>query len=193
MKKKGDRSGNLVSGEGIGDLVDRLGRARWLGSRGKEMKPFPAIRGVLAGEPDRFLPADDENMFVEACEGRAVIGACGKAKTGGADGAKGARGAEGIFRKADEGTEFHQGLIVSAGIFFGNEGGGDETKLREGWGTASAGEESAQNSGHVSVEGGCGDIECDTGNRACGVVADSWKLKKFLGIRGELALRESKN
>ena len=157
------------------------------------MKPFPAIRGVLAGEPDRFLPADDENMFVETGGGRSGVSSGGKVKTGGADGTEGARGANGDLGKADESTEFHQGLIVSAGIFFGNEGSGDGTKLREGWGTASAGEESAQNSSHVSVEGGCGDIERDTGNRACGVVADSWKLKKFLGIRGELALRESKN
>jgi len=157
------------------------------------MKPFPAIRGVLAGEPDRFLPADDENMFVETSGGRPGVTSGGKAKTGGADGTEGARGAERVFWKADEGTEFHQGLIVSARIFFGNEGSGDGTKLREGWGTASAGEESTQNSSHVSVECGCGDIERDTGNGACGVVADSWKLKEFLGIRGELALRESKN
>jgi len=157
------------------------------------VKPSPAIRGMLAGEPDRFLPADDKNMFVETGGGRSGVGSGGKVKTRGADGTEGARGAERVFWKADEGTEFHQGLIVSAGIFFGNEGSGDGTKLREGWGTASAGEESTQNSSHVSVEGGCGDIERDTGNRACGVVADSWKLKKFLGIRGELALRESKN
>jgi hypothetical protein len=104
MKKKGDRSGDLVSGEGIGDLANGLGRAKWFGSGRKEMKPPPPIRGMLAGEQDRFLPADDENLFVEAGEGRAGIGACGKAKTGGADGAKGARGAEGIFRKADEGA-----------------------------------------------------------------------------------------
>jgi len=146
---------------------------------------------MLAGEPDRFPFADDENMFVESGGGRARVGSGGKVKTGGTDGAKGARGAERVFWKADEGTEFHQGLIVSAGIFFGNEGSGDGTKLMEGWGTASAGEESTQNSSHISVEGGCGDIERDTGNRACGVVADSWKLKKFLGIRGESALGES--
>ena len=183
----------MVAGEGIGDLAEGLGRAGWLGSGGEELKPFPSIRGVLAGEPDRFLPADDENMFVETGGGRSGVSSGGKVKTGGADGTEGARGAERVFWKADEGTEFHQGLIVSAGIFFGNEGSGDGTKLREGWGTASAGEESTQNSSHVSVEGGCGDIERDTGNGACGVVADSWKLKKFLGIRGELALRESKN
>jgi hypothetical protein len=146
---------------------------------------------MLAGEPDRFPFADDENMFVESGRGRARVGSGWKSKTGGADGAEGAGGTEGIFRKADESTEFHQCLIVSTGIFFGNEGSGDGTKLREGWGTASAGEESAQNSGHVSVEGGCGDIERDAGNRACGVVADSWKLKKSLGIRGESALGES--
>jgi len=104
MKKKGDRSGDLVSGEGIGDLANGLGRAEWFGSGRKEMKPPPPIRGMLAGEPDRFPPADDENMFVEAGERRAGIGACGKATTGGADGAEGARGAEGIFRKADEGA-----------------------------------------------------------------------------------------
>jgi len=63
--------------------------------------------------------------------------------------------------------------------------------LGEGWGTTPAGEESAQNSGHVSVEGGCGDIECDTGNGTCGVVANPGKLKKFLGIGGESALGES--
>ena len=97
----------MVPGEGIGDLVDRLGRARWLGSRGKEMKPFPAIRGMLAGEPDRFLPADDKNMFMEAGGGRSWVGSGGKVKTGGTDRAEGARGAEGIFRKADESTEFH--------------------------------------------------------------------------------------
>jgi len=157
------------------------------------MKPFPSIRGVLAGEPDRFLPAGEENMCVGTGGGKSGVSSSGKVKTGGADGTEGARGANGDLGKADESTEFHQGLIVSAGIFFGNEGSGDGTKLREGWGTASAGEESTQNSSHVSVEGGCGDIERDTGNRACGVVADSWKLKKFLGIRGELALRESKN
>jgi len=119
----------MVPGEGIGDLADRLGRARWLGSRGKEMKPFPAIRGMLAGEPDRFLPADDENMFVETGGGRSGVGSGGKVKTGGTDGAKGAGRADGVFRKADEGTEFHQGLIVSAGTFFRNEGGGDGAKL----------------------------------------------------------------
>jgi hypothetical protein len=148
---------------------------------------------MLAGEPDRFFPADDENMFVEEGGWRAGVGAGGKAKTGGADGAEGARGAEGIFWKTDEGTEFHQGLIVSAGIFFWNEGGGQSAKLGEGWGTASAGEESAQNSGHVSVKGGCWDIERDAGNGACGVVPDSWKLKEFLWIGGESTLRESKN
>jgi hypothetical protein len=146
---------------------------------------------MLAGEPDRFLPADDENMFVEAGGGRSWVGSGGKVKTGGTDRAEGARGAEGIFRKADEGTEFHQGLIVSARIFFGNEGSGDGTKLREGWGTASTGEESTQNSSHVSVEGGCGDIECDAGNRTCGVVAYAWKLKEFFWIGGESALGES--
>jgi hypothetical protein len=93
------------------------------------MKPFPAIRGVLAGEPDRFLPADDENMFVETSGGRPGVSSGGKAKTGGADGTEGARGANGDLGKADESTEFHQGLIVSAGIFFGNEGGGDGAKL----------------------------------------------------------------
>jgi hypothetical protein len=183
----------MVPGEGIGDLADRLGRARWLGSRGKEMKPFPAIRGMLAGEPDRFLPADDENMFVESGGGRAGAGPDRKAKTGGTDRAKGAGRADGVFRKADECAEFHQCLIVSSGTFFRNEGGGDKTKLGEGGGPAPAGEESAQNSGHVSVEGGCGDIECDTGNGACGVVANPGKLKKFLGIGGESAFRKSKN
>jgi len=183
----------MVPGEGIGDLADRLGRARWLGSRGKEMKPFPAIRGMLAGEPDRFLPADDENMFVESGGGRAGAGPDRKAKTGGTDRAKGAGRADGVFRKADECAEFHQCLIVSSGTFFRNEGGGDKTKLGEGGGPAPAGEESTQNSSHVSVEGGCGNIERDAGDRTSGVVADAGKLKKFLGIRGESALRESKN
>jgi len=94
----------MVPSEGISDLANGLGSAVRFGNGGKEVKPSPAIRGMLAGEPDRFPPADDENMFVEAGERRAGIGACGKAKTGGADGAKGARGAEGIFRKADEGA-----------------------------------------------------------------------------------------
>jgi hypothetical protein len=97
----------LVAGEGIGDLAEGLGRAGWLGSGGEELKPFPSIRGVLAGEPDRFLPADDENMFVEAGGGRSGVSSGGKVKTGGTDRAEGARGAEGIFRKADESTEFH--------------------------------------------------------------------------------------
>ena len=119
----------MVAGEGIGDLADGLGRAVRFGSGRKEVKPCPSVRGMLAGEPDRFFPADDENMFVEEGGWRAGVGAGGKAKTGGADGAEGARGAEGIFWKTDEGTEFHQGLIVSAGIFFGNEGGGDGAKL----------------------------------------------------------------
>jgi hypothetical protein len=193
IRKKSDRSGDLVAGEGIGDLANGLGRAEWFGSGRKEMKPPPPIRGMLAGEPDRFPPADDENMFVEAGGGRSWVSAGGKVQMGGTDRAEGARGAERVFWKADEGTEFHQGLIVSAGIFFGNEGSGDGTKLREGWGTASAGEESTQNSSHISVEGGCGNIERDTGNSACGVVADSWKLKKFFRIGGESALRESKN
>jgi len=130
-------------------------------------------------------------MFVETGGGRSGVSSGGKVKTGGADGTEGARGAERVFWKADEGTEFHQGLIVSAGIFFGNEGSGDGTKLMEGWGTASAGEESTQNSSHVSVEGGCGDIERDTGNGACGVVANPGKLKKFFWIGGESALGES--
>ena len=93
------------------------------------MKSSPAIRGMLAGEPDRFPFADNENMFVESGGGRARVGSGGKAKTGGADGTEGARVAERVFWKADEGTEFHQGFIVSTGIFFGNEGSGDETKL----------------------------------------------------------------
>ena len=130
-------------------------------------------------------------MFVETSGGRPGVSSGGKAKTGGADGTEGARGANGDLGKADESTEFHQGLIVSARIFFGNEGSGDGTKLREGWGTASAGEESTQNSSHVSVEGGCGDIECDAGNRTCGVVAYAWKLKEFFWIGGESALGES--
>ena len=119
----------MVAGEGIGDLAEGLGRAGWLGSGGEEVKPSPAIRGMLAGEPDRFLPADDKNMFVETGGGRSGVSSGGKVKTGGADGTEGARGAERVFWKADEGTELHQGLIVSAGIFFGNEGGGDGAKL----------------------------------------------------------------
>jgi len=104
---KGDGSGNMVPGEGISDLANGLGSAVRFGNGGKEVKPSPAIRGMLAGEPDRFLPADDKNMFVEAGGGRSWVGSGGKVKTGGTDRAEGARGAEGIFRKADESTEFH--------------------------------------------------------------------------------------
>ena len=82
---------------------------------------------------------------------------------------------------------------MSAWILFRNKGAGGDTKLGEGWGTASAGEESTQNSGRVPVERGCGDIKCDAGNRSCGVVADSWKLKEFLGIGRKSALGKSKN
>jgi len=126
---KGDGGGDLVAGEGIDDFADGLGSAVRFGSCGKEVKACPSIRGMLAGEPDRCFPADDENMFVEASGWRAGLSTGGKSKMGGADGAEGARGAEGGLGKADESTEFHQGLIVIAWILFRNEGGGDGAKF----------------------------------------------------------------
>lgn len=192
-RKKVDGGGDFVTSEGIRDPSDVPGLRVRLRGGGKEVETSPSIGGVLTGEPDRLFFSDDENMLAQRCWGWSRVGSLGKAKTGGACGAKGARGTKRIFRKAEEGAEFHQGLIVSAGIFSWDEGGGDGTKFQKGGGASSAGEEPTQNAGHVSVEGRCGDVECDAGNRPCRVVADSRKLKKFLGVGGETAVGKLKN
>ena len=143
---------------------------------------------MLAGEPDRFSALDDEKILLPCGGFGAGSYGVGKFISGGTDSAKGALGATRYFGKADEGAEFHEGLIMETWIFVRNDGGGKGLEVFLGGGSAVAGEESTQDAGDVAIESGGGDPEGDTGDGAGGVVTDSWKEKEFLGIGRELAL-----
>ncbi len=82
---------------------------------------------------------------------------------------------------------------MGAGTLLGDKGSGGATELRKGGGLAPAGEESAQDAGDVSVEGGCGDMESDTGDGAGGVGTDAGELLEFLGVGRELASGEAED
>lgn len=143
---------------------------------------------MLAGEPDRFAALDDENIFLKGGGLGAGSYEVGKFISGGTDSAKGALGATRYFGKADEGAEFHEGLIMETWIFVRNDGGGKGLEVFVRGGSAVAGEESAEDAGDVAIESRGGDSEGDAGDGASGVVTDSWKETEFLGIGRELAL-----
>ncbi len=82
---------------------------------------------------------------------------------------------------------------MGAGILLGDEGRGGGTELRQGGGFVPAGEESTQNAGDVTVEGGCGDMESDTGDGAGGVGSDAGELLEFLGVGRKLAGGEAED
>ena len=82
---------------------------------------------------------------------------------------------------------------MGAGVLLGDEGRGGGTELGQGGGFVPAGEESTQNAGDVSVEGGCGDMESDTGDGAGGVGSDAGELLEFLGVGRKLAGGEAED
>ena len=82
---------------------------------------------------------------------------------------------------------------MGAGVLLGDEGRSRGMKLGQGGGSVAAGEESTQNAGDVSVEGGCGDMESDTGDGAGGVGPDAGELLEFLGVGRELASGEAED
>ena len=82
---------------------------------------------------------------------------------------------------------------MGAGVILGDKGSGGGAELRKGGGLVPAGEKSAQDAGDVSVEGGCGDMEHDTGDGAGGVGSDSGELLEFVGVGGELAGGEAED
>jgi hypothetical protein len=84
-------------------------------------------------------------------------------------------------------------LVVGAGVLLGDKGSGGATELRKGGGLVPAGEESTQDAGDVSVEGGCGNMESDTGDGAGGVGADSRQLFQSFGVGWKLATGKAEN
>ena len=71
----------------------------------------------------------DENIFLKGGGFGAGGGGARLFISGWANRAKGAVGTEWNFRKTDEGTEFHQSLIMDSWISFGDDGGGKLLKF----------------------------------------------------------------
>ena len=82
---------------------------------------------------------------------------------------------------------------MGAGVLLGDKGSGGATELSKGGGLVPAGEESTQDAGDVSVEGGCGNMESDTGDGAGGVGADSRQLFQSFGVGWKLATGKAEN
>ena len=66
-------------------------------------------------------------------------------------------------------------------------------ELGQGGGLVAAGEESTQDAGDVSVEGGCGNMESDTADGAGGVGADSRQLFQSFGVGWKLGTGKAEN
>lgn len=82
---------------------------------------------------------------------------------------------------------------MGAGVLLGDEGRSRGMELGQGGGLVAAGEESTQDTGDVSVEGGCGNMESDTGDGAGGVGADSRELFQSFGVGWKLATGKAEN
>jgi len=92
---------------------------------GQEKKSAPSVLGVLPGQPNEISTADDKNSFLYAGGLGARFLRWGKFFLGRANRMKGALRAEGMFWKADESSELHECLIVSARIFLWNQEAGE--------------------------------------------------------------------
>ncbi len=119
------RSGNQISGERITDPGPGFGF--WIDCLrgGQEKKSAPSVLGVLPGQPNGISTADDKNSFLHAGGLGARFLRWGKFFLGGANTTEGALTAEWIFWKADESSELHECLIMSAWISLWNQGAGD--------------------------------------------------------------------
>ncbi len=102
----------------------------------------------------------------------------------------GAALAGGFGLQANGGAEFHEGLIVIAGVFGVEEGVGG---IGEGFdGLAVAGEclgvvaEAGENTHNVAIHDGGGIVLCDGGNGGGGVGADTGESYPFVGVFGRL-------
>jgi hypothetical protein len=84
---------------------------------------------MLPGEPDGLSALDDEKILPKYGGFGSGRFRLGKFILGGTDRTKGALGAAGDFRKANEGAEFHESLIMEAWIFARNDSGGKGLEL----------------------------------------------------------------
>jgi hypothetical protein len=117
--------GDFIAGEGVGNFADGLTLYGFSGKGGKEGKSAPTVGGVLASEPSCILISNDQKIFMNESGFGASGCGVGQIAFGWADQAEWAVGAERVFRKADEGTELHESLIVGSWILFWNNYGSE--------------------------------------------------------------------
>lgn len=88
------------------------------------MKTTPTGLGMMLGEPDFALSFGEENEFTLKGGGRFEAQGGREILARGAGIAERASGTAWIFWKANEGAQFHEGLVVEAGMAGGDEAAG---------------------------------------------------------------------
>ena len=76
---------------------------------------------------------------------------------------------------------------------FGDDRGRKGLELGMGRGAAFFRIDATQHTGHVSVEGGHGDLKGDACDGSSCIFTDSWKLEQEIWVGGELMIGKSNN
>lgn len=176
-----DRGMNHVAGEGIANFIEERA-AGPVGQGGEKVEALPAALGVVLGKPDFPVPLGNKNILALDCGSRLQAGSGGGLMTGRAGPGQGAGVAAWTFWKAHQGPQFHQGLVVEAGVFPWNKTSGQGTQTGQIRRLAVSGGKPAQYPGHIPVKSRGRLTKGNAGNRPCGVVADSGQGAKRLRL-----------
>ena len=179
-----------VSGKRIRNPCPRIapGSGR---TGGEKRKVLPTILRMGLGKPDAVATSNDQNVFLLAGGGGFRAAGIRPFPAGRTTHLKGAGRAMWISRQADEGSQFHQGLVMKAGVSTGHKVARQSPQESEVWRLALACRQAPQNPGHISIESGGRFPKGDAGDGAGGVVADSGKSAKHLRVGGQVFSRKA--
>ena len=180
--------GNVVAGVGIGGSVDGVGSRLGLRGGGQKPKTPPAILRVMAGEPYRGPPPDDQDGFLHRRHFGPLGGHADWVTDRRANLVKRTSWANRIFGEAYQSPQLHKSLVMDARIFAGDQLSGDVSQGFRVRGTTLAGQQAAQHPGDVSIKGGLADSKGDAGNRTSRVVTNPGKSTKSVRVAGKAAI-----
>ncbi len=196
--------GGTENGGGDAVFGDRVALAQEFGAGshgdgiegGNAVKVGPAsgVAGVF--QPDLAVANDDGKGFGLEDGGGAVddregFGVGVGAEAGAADAAQGAFGAAGFAGEADEGAEFHQRLVMSAGTCGGNQraGAGPHVLVEEsGAGGCGVVKDAGEDALDIAIDEGFGKVKGDGCDGPGDVGADSGEGAEDSGVGGEAAV-----